>query len=123
LLHATIFLDDKKITYFRSYENLLNILGSITGLFELLVVLAGLIFIPITKLSQNTVLVNSIFSFENQNANLTASMLEMKGSQIVPEPKSSGLRKSMTLRSVAKLMENPEQKTFGQRKLSLVDLK
>jgi hypothetical protein len=51
LLHATILLDDKKITYFRSYKNVLNILGSISGLFELLVALAGILFIPITKLS------------------------------------------------------------------------
>ena len=51
LLHATIFLDDKKITYFRSYDNLLNILGSISGLYELLLFLVGLLIIPITKIS------------------------------------------------------------------------
>lgn len=80
LLRATIFLDNKKITYFRSYDNLLNILGSISGLFELLVVVAGFILIPVTKLSQNTFLVNSIFAFENQNSTLNASMYDMRGS-------------------------------------------
>jgi hypothetical protein len=46
-------LDEKKIEYFRTYDNLFNVLGSIGGLFDALVFLSSLIVLPLTKLSQN----------------------------------------------------------------------
>lgn len=51
LLLVNIFLDDKKITYYRSYSNILDILGSIGGLYRSLIIMAGFIMIPLTKLS------------------------------------------------------------------------
>jgi len=51
MLHVTIFLDDKKITYFRSYDNFLNIFGSSSGLLQVLTFVIGLILYPLTKVS------------------------------------------------------------------------
>jgi len=44
-------LDEKKITYFRKYQNILNIFGDIGGLFRALTLIFGLILKPLTSLA------------------------------------------------------------------------
>jgi hypothetical protein len=58
-----LVLDDKQIKYFRTYNTILDILGAIGGLFDLLLFIGLIIIGPISKLSLDLHLVNQIFSF------------------------------------------------------------
>lgn len=40
-------LDDKKIVYYRTYDNILNILGIIGGLFDSLLAVVGFLINPL----------------------------------------------------------------------------
>ena len=61
-------LDDKKVIYYRTYSNIINILGDIGGLYSLLFYICSLFAGPINSLSLNMTLLNSIFNFtEKQN--------------------------------------------------------
>lgn len=42
-----LYLDDKEIIYYRTYGNILEVLGSIGGLLELLTFLIGFIIKPL----------------------------------------------------------------------------
>jgi len=44
-------LDEKMITYYRTYDNIFNILGSIGGLYDALVFVVALFIAPLTKFS------------------------------------------------------------------------
>lgn len=43
-------LDEKKVTYYRTYSNICNILGDIEGLFSLCLILTSFIGSPLTEL-------------------------------------------------------------------------
>ena len=51
LLSLLITLDEKKITYYRKYRNILNIFGDIGGLFRALALIFGFLIRPLTKLA------------------------------------------------------------------------
>jgi hypothetical protein len=63
-------LDDKKITYFRNYKNILNIIADIGGLLKVLMTLAAIIIGPISRMLLNLLMVNNVFSFEDQHVKL-----------------------------------------------------
>lgn len=50
ILLTNFILDDRKITYQRTYDNILNIFGAIGGLFDMFIFLFGLVMNPMTKL-------------------------------------------------------------------------
>jgi hypothetical protein len=51
-------LDDKIEKYFRTYENILNILAKLGGLKESLLLIIGILICPLSKLHLNIRLVN-----------------------------------------------------------------
>ncbi len=59
-----LFLDNKKVTYFRNYKNILNIFAEIGGLLNVLMTIGALIVSPISSLLLNVLMVNKIFSYE-----------------------------------------------------------
>ena len=59
-----IFLDNKILLYNRTYNTILDILGNIGGLFDLLLFVGMVIVGPISKISLDLNLVNEVFSFE-----------------------------------------------------------
>jgi hypothetical protein len=61
---ANFILDDRKMSYSRTYDNILNIFGAIGGFFDIFVLIIGLIMIPINKIQSNINLCNQIFAFE-----------------------------------------------------------
>jgi hypothetical protein len=60
-------LDDKKIVYYRTYSNIINILGDIGGLYSLLFYLGSLLAIPLCSLSLNMTLINAVFNFSTKD--------------------------------------------------------
>lgn len=46
-----MYLDDREALYYRTYNNILDILGNMGGLLELMIFIGGMIVNPINKLS------------------------------------------------------------------------
>jgi hypothetical protein len=61
ILTLAFILDDKKITYFRTYKNILNIIADVSGILKVLLTLGSFIVMPISEMLLNLLLVNSIF--------------------------------------------------------------
>lgn len=51
-------MDEKEILYYRTYDNILNILGSIGGLLELMGLILGFILKPLNNLAADLFLAN-----------------------------------------------------------------
>lgn len=60
-------LDDKKVIYYRTYSNIINILGDIGGLYSLLFYIGSLLAVPICELSLNMTMLNSVFNFTSKD--------------------------------------------------------
>ncbi len=85
LLTFAFMLDDKKLTYYRTYDNILGILGNVGGLLQTLVFLAGMLVYPLSKISLNIELVNSFFSFEeHQKKGQVENKNNEKGAKVTP---------------------------------------
>ncbi|CAD8114121.1 unnamed protein product [Paramecium sonneborni] len=68
LIDITLYLDDREALYYRTYNNILDILGQMGGLLELMLFLAGTIVKPFNKLSCDLFLASEIFYFEKSNS-------------------------------------------------------
>jgi hypothetical protein len=64
---ASFILDDNQVIFMRTYSNILNILGDIGGLYSLLFFLGSIIALPLSSLSLNMTLVNSLFNFKSRD--------------------------------------------------------
>ncbi|CAD8114123.1 unnamed protein product [Paramecium sonneborni] len=62
-----VILDDREVLYYRTYNNILDILGQMGGLLELMLLLVGLFVKPFNKLSCDLFLASKIFYFEQSN--------------------------------------------------------
>lgn len=72
-----IILDDRSITYFRTYGNILDILANVMGLLNPLLVIGGLLVQPLSNISFDLLLCNKLFTFEKLEA--------IKNKKIFPE--------------------------------------
>lgn len=63
ILTVAFLLDNKKITYFRTYKNILNIFADVGGILKVLMTVAALLVGPFSELFLNLLMVNNIFSF------------------------------------------------------------
>jgi len=59
-------LDDRSLTYYRTYTNILNIFGDIGGMTSFLLTVGTILLTPITTMLLETNIANQIFSFDNQ---------------------------------------------------------
>jgi hypothetical protein len=60
----SFLVDDKTVRYYRTYDNLLNILGSITGTHGIIVFFFSLFVGQLNSLLLNREIINSLFNFE-----------------------------------------------------------
>ncbi|CAD8188107.1 unnamed protein product [Paramecium pentaurelia] len=67
LIDITLYLDDREAVYYRTYNNILDILGQMGGLLELMLFLAGTLVKPLNKLSCDLFLASEIFYFEKSS--------------------------------------------------------
>ncbi|CAK58972.1 unnamed protein product (macronuclear) [Paramecium tetraurelia] len=66
-IDITLYLDDREAEYYRTYNNILDILGQMGGLLELMLFLVGTIVKPFNKLSCDLFLASEIFYFEKSH--------------------------------------------------------
>ncbi|CAD8089484.1 unnamed protein product [Paramecium primaurelia] len=67
LIDITLYLDDREAVYYRTYNNILDILGQMGGLLELMLFVAGTLVKPFNKLSCDLFLASEIFYFEKSS--------------------------------------------------------
>ncbi|CAD8191088.1 unnamed protein product [Paramecium octaurelia] len=67
LIDVTLYLDDREALYYRTYNNILDILGQMGGLLELILFVVGVVVKPINKLSCDLFLASEIFHFEQSS--------------------------------------------------------
>ncbi|CAK92174.1 unnamed protein product (macronuclear) [Paramecium tetraurelia] len=67
LIDVFLYLDDREALYYRTYNNILDILGQMGGLLELILFVAGVVVKPINKLSCDLFLASEIFHFEKSS--------------------------------------------------------